>query len=159
MEFVGSLSKNLTLVPTQSQINPIHTLPSYYPKIHFKIIFPCMPRSSKCLFPVAFLPELYVLFSCLPCVLHVPPISCTLIWYGEEHKLLTSSLRFILQTLTLAIYRYFFYKTALQLQNWYNLYLVIFWVSAFIFRVKVPLKCWYPPTRLQCHKLEMNPII
>ena len=34
-------------VPTLGQINPIHTLPSYFLKIHFNIIFPAMPMSSK----------------------------------------------------------------------------------------------------------------
>jgi hypothetical protein len=32
--------KSFPLVPILSHINPVHTTPSYFPKIHFNIIFP-----------------------------------------------------------------------------------------------------------------------
>jgi len=37
----------LPLVPIHSQVNPVHTHPSHFFKIHIKNILPCMPRSSK----------------------------------------------------------------------------------------------------------------
>jgi hypothetical protein len=54
-EFHYHVHNNLILVPIQSRTNPIYTLLSYYLKIHFKIIFPCTPRSSTCLLPLGFL--------------------------------------------------------------------------------------------------------
>jgi len=39
--------KNLPPVPIMSQINPVHTLPSYFYMAHFNIIVSSMPRSSK----------------------------------------------------------------------------------------------------------------
>jgi len=44
---------NLPLVPIISQKNPVHTLPSYFFQIHFSIILPLMPRSSKCSFSLS----------------------------------------------------------------------------------------------------------
>jgi hypothetical protein len=38
--------KSRSLVPVLSQINPVHTTPSYLSKIHFRIIIPSMSRSS-----------------------------------------------------------------------------------------------------------------
>jgi hypothetical protein len=39
--------KSLPLVPVLSQINPVHALPSCLCKMHFNIILPCTPWSSK----------------------------------------------------------------------------------------------------------------
>jgi hypothetical protein len=39
--------KYLPLVPILSQINPIHTIPSYLSKIHFNIVHPPTSRSSQ----------------------------------------------------------------------------------------------------------------
>jgi len=36
-------------VPILRQIHAVHTVSSYFPKIHSNIIFPYMPRSAECL--------------------------------------------------------------------------------------------------------------
>jgi hypothetical protein len=38
---------SLPLVPILRQMNPVHTFPPYFPKIHSNIIFPSTPRSSE----------------------------------------------------------------------------------------------------------------
>ena len=47
----------LSRVPIISQKNPIHTLPFYFFQIHFSIILPPMPRSSKCSFSHSGMPH------------------------------------------------------------------------------------------------------
>jgi hypothetical protein len=56
MELEGSLlcSEDPPPVAILSQMNPIHTSKSYFPKIHFNIILPSTPRSSDWLFPTRF---------------------------------------------------------------------------------------------------------
>jgi hypothetical protein len=39
--------KNPPLLPILRQMNPVHTFPPYFPKIHFNIIFPRTPGSHK----------------------------------------------------------------------------------------------------------------
>jgi hypothetical protein len=39
--------KGPPLVPILSQMQPVHTFPPYFARIHSNIIFPSMPRSSK----------------------------------------------------------------------------------------------------------------
>jgi len=39
------------LVPILSQIHPVHTFPSYFPKICSNVIFPHTPKSSKWFLP------------------------------------------------------------------------------------------------------------
>jgi hypothetical protein len=38
--------KSLPLVPILSQINPVHTIPSYLSEIHLNIILSYIPKSS-----------------------------------------------------------------------------------------------------------------
>jgi len=40
------LYRSPPLDPILSHLNPVHTFTFYFFKIHFKIIFPSMPRSS-----------------------------------------------------------------------------------------------------------------
>jgi hypothetical protein len=41
-----SAHENPPLLPTLSQINPAHIIPSYYSKIHFSVILPRTSMSS-----------------------------------------------------------------------------------------------------------------
>jgi hypothetical protein len=70
--------KSLSLSPILIQMNPVHTLPSYFSKIHSNFILLSTPKSSKCLFPSAFPTKFFTHFSSLLCVLHA--ISSSLIW-------------------------------------------------------------------------------
>jgi hypothetical protein len=51
MEPEGSLPP---LVPILSHMNPVHILSPYFPKIHYNIIFPSMPRSPERFIPFRF---------------------------------------------------------------------------------------------------------
>jgi hypothetical protein len=66
--------KSHPLVHILSQINPIHTTPSYLSKIHFNIDHPHTSWSYG--FPTN------IVYACIfsPFVLHALPISSSLIW-------------------------------------------------------------------------------
>jgi hypothetical protein len=57
--------KNPPQVSILRQMNPIHTFLPYFSKIYFKIVFPPMPRSSKCISHIS-----YTLY--MPCPIHPP---------------------------------------------------------------------------------------
>ena len=71
-KFQYCIHNNPTLVHVLSQINAINALPSYFLKIHFNIILPPMPRSSKL--------SLYFMF--LTKTLYAPLMSlvCAIFW-------------------------------------------------------------------------------
>lgn len=67
--------KNLPVFHILSQMIPIHTLPTYFPKIRFSIIVPSVARSSGHFVPFS-LPSPNILCIChLPCMLHAVPTS------------------------------------------------------------------------------------
>jgi hypothetical protein len=68
--------KNPSLVPILSQINPIYTIPSYLPKIHFNMVYtPTFWSSQWSLFFLVFPPISYMHSSSPPFLLHAPPTS------------------------------------------------------------------------------------
>jgi hypothetical protein len=53
-----------------NQLNPIHTLPPYFCKIHFNIILPSTPNLSSGFFHLGFQSKILSPFLIFPCVLH-----------------------------------------------------------------------------------------
>jgi len=71
--------KSLPWIPTPCQMYPVHTFPSYFPKIQCTIILPSMPRSSKWSFPSGFLAT--ILYTVLTSPMHATcPSHLILIW-------------------------------------------------------------------------------
>jgi hypothetical protein len=69
------------LVPIQSQMNPVHTFPPYFSKIHSNIILPSTPRSYELPLPFTDLRQKFCIhFPYLPCVLHDPPNLTSSVW-------------------------------------------------------------------------------
>jgi hypothetical protein len=69
--------KSHSLVPILSQIDPVHTTPTYLSKIHFNIIHPSTSWSSSGLFPSDFPTNILYIplrpHSCfMPCPCHPP---------------------------------------------------------------------------------------
>jgi len=64
--------KRPTPVPLQSQSNAVHAFPSHFLKLHFNIIFPSTPRSSKWPLSVMFLHQNSVCTSPVPQTCHIP---------------------------------------------------------------------------------------
>jgi hypothetical protein len=66
--------KDSPLVHILSQMNPLHTLPHYFPKVHSDITFPPMSRSSEWSLPFRFLDQNFVRVSHLhACCMPRPP--------------------------------------------------------------------------------------
>ena len=72
-------------VPILSQLDPAHTPTSYFLKIHFNIIFPSMPGSSKWSLSLRFSHQNPVYASPPPYVLHASPISLFSILLPEKY--------------------------------------------------------------------------
>jgi hypothetical protein len=72
------------LVPILSQINTVHTLPSYFSKIHFNIILPPTPILPSILLPSGFLSNTLQAFLFSPMPVICPSIS-SLIWSSTQY--------------------------------------------------------------------------
>jgi hypothetical protein len=78
-----------------NQLNSVHSPTSHFLKIHFYIIFPSMPGSSKLDFPWGF--SIKDLYTSLPCKCYMPhpphfSQSITCIIFGEQYRTLSYSL-------------------------------------------------------------------
>jgi len=80
--------KSLPLVPILSQMNPVHTFPLYFPKVHSNIIFPSIFRFLSGLFPLVLWPEFCMHFylSCIlcPCLSNPPWFDHPNIWWSIQ---------------------------------------------------------------------------
>jgi len=66
------VNKSPPLIPILSQMNPFHTLPTYFSKIHSNIIFPSTPRSSATSPPSTFSDEKFIRFYHLSHACYMP---------------------------------------------------------------------------------------
>jgi len=71
-------------VPMLSQLNPVHTPTSHFPKIHLNIILPSMPGSPKWYLSLRFPPPKPCIELSSPYVLHAPPISFFLFYHQNN---------------------------------------------------------------------------
>jgi len=91
------IHEGLPMVPMLSEMNPVHALPLYFRKIHYNIILPPIPRSSKWSPPFRFSDQKSSSHSCyMPRASHPP-------WHAEEHTLGNSSLYNFLQPFLLML--------------------------------------------------------
>jgi hypothetical protein len=93
---------NSPMVPVLSQMHPVHTFPPYFPKIHSNIILSSTTRSSEWSLPFRFSDQNFVRISHLSRACYIPTHLIlidfvTLIIFGEEYKLWSSSLCSLLQ--------------------------------------------------------------
>jgi len=58
-------SQQLATGPYPEPMNPIHTFPPYFPKIHSHIILPSLPRSSEWSLPFRFSENFYSYTFCI----------------------------------------------------------------------------------------------
>jgi hypothetical protein len=72
--------KSPPLVHILSQMNPVHTVPSYISKIHFNIVHPPTPWSSQWYLFFGFPTNILHAFLFSPFVLHALPKSSSLTW-------------------------------------------------------------------------------
>jgi len=98
------IHNNPPLVPTLSQLNPVHNFPPCFPVIHSNINLPSTPRSSEWSLPLRFPTKiLYTsLISPMRATLPANPILLdliTVIIFGEVYTLRSSSLCSLLQLL------------------------------------------------------------
>jgi len=72
-------------VPILSQIDPVHTLTSYFLKIHLNIILPSMPRFCKWFLSLRIPHQTLYTPLISPFVLHSPPTSFFSIWSPKHY--------------------------------------------------------------------------
>jgi hypothetical protein len=78
--------KNQSLVPTLSQMNPIHIVLPYFYIIHCNIVLPSIPRSSKYLFPSGFSEPNFLWISNLSHECYIPrPVHPS--WFGHSKNI------------------------------------------------------------------------
>jgi len=75
------------LVPVLSYMNPVHTLPTYFSKIHTNIIFLSTFMSSNWSSLQVSQPKIYIHFSSPPWILHIPPISSHPSWFDHPQNI------------------------------------------------------------------------
>jgi len=90
-----------SLVPTVSQMNPVHNFPPYFPKIHSNIIFPATLMSSEWSFPFRFSNQNIVWISPLSHAFYTPAhlifLDLITLLIFEVYKLWSYSLCSVLQ--------------------------------------------------------------
>jgi len=74
------------LIPTLSQMNPVHTFPPYFPKIHSDVILPSIPGFSNWSLPFWFPNQNTVCTSHLPHACYLPRQSYTSLFYHPNNN-------------------------------------------------------------------------